>query len=94
MIDGDETIVGDKGVMLSGGQKARVSLARAAYREADIVLLDDPLSAVDNHVSKHIFEKLGQVRLFLTQKELIFRTATPPQTTGKTPVTTGGGSFE
>ena len=72
MIDGDETIVGDKGVMLSGGQKARVSLARAAYREADIVLLDDPLSAVDNHVSKHIFEKLVQVRLlFLTHKERI-----------------------
>ena len=68
MLDGDQTIVGDRGCMLSGGQKARVSLARAAYREADIVLLDDPLSAVDNHVSKHIFEKL--VEVIISEKSL------------------------
>ena len=43
---------------LSGGQKQRVGLARAAYQNADIVLLDDPLSAVDAHVAKHLFEKL------------------------------------
>jgi ATP-binding cassette subfamily C (CFTR/MRP) protein 4 len=48
---GDRTIVGERGVMLSGGQKARISLARAIYREADIYLLDDPLSAVDPRVS-------------------------------------------
>jgi len=42
---GDETIVGERGVSLSGGQKARVSLARCLYQEADIYLLDDPLSA-------------------------------------------------
>ena len=45
-------------VNLSGGQKQRVGLARAAYQNADIVLLDDPLSAVDAHVAKHLFNKL------------------------------------
>lgn len=43
---GDKTIVGERGTSLSGGQKARISLARACYREAAIYLLDDPLSAV------------------------------------------------
>ena len=54
---GDMTIVGDKGTTLSGGQRARVSLARALYDNADCYLLDDPLSAVDTAVAKHIFEK-------------------------------------
>lgn len=44
--DGDDTLVGEKGVCLSGGQKARINLARAIYRDADVYLLDDPLSAV------------------------------------------------
>ena len=51
------TVIGERGVTLSGGQKARVNLARAVYRNADIYLLDDPLSAVDAAVSRHIFEK-------------------------------------
>lgn len=54
--EGDHTIVGDRGASLSGGQKARINLARAVYREADIYLLDDPLSAVDIHVSKSLYE--------------------------------------
>ena len=48
---GDLTEVGEKGVSLSGGQKARIALARAVYARADIYLLDDPLAAVDNHVA-------------------------------------------
>ncbi|XP_057660508.1 multidrug resistance-associated protein 1 isoform X6 [Diorhabda carinulata] len=55
---GDKTEIGEKGINLSGGQKQRVSLARAVYSNADIYFLDDPLSAVDSHVGKHIFEKV------------------------------------
>lgn len=54
---GDRTIIGERGASLSGGQKARISLARAVYRRADIYLLDDPLSAVDAHVGRHLFEE-------------------------------------
>ena len=54
--DGDETFIGERGIVLSGGQKARVSLARALYYDADIYLLDDPLSAVDSNVAKHLFK--------------------------------------
>ncbi|XP_050518318.1 probable multidrug resistance-associated protein lethal(2)03659 isoform X1 [Diabrotica virgifera virgifera] len=54
---GDRTLAGERGVTLSGGQRARINLARAVYKDADIYLLDDPLSAVDTHVGKHIFEE-------------------------------------
>uniref|UniRef100_A0A8C9FPG4 MRP1 protein n=1 Tax=Pavo cristatus TaxID=9049 RepID=A0A8C9FPG4_PAVCR len=56
--NGDQTEIGERGVNISGGQKQRVSLARAVYNNADLYLLDDPLSAVDVHVGKHLFEKL------------------------------------
>uniref|UniRef100_A0A8C2XK95 Multidrug resistance-associated protein 4 n=1 Tax=Cyclopterus lumpus TaxID=8103 RepID=A0A8C2XK95_CYCLU len=54
---GDLAMVGDRGANLSGGQKSRVSLARAVYQDADIYLLDDPLSAVDAEVGRHLFEE-------------------------------------
>ena len=59
------TLVGERGVTLSGGQKARVNLARAVYRRTDIYLLDDPLSAVDSAVSRHIFEKYVRFTIYV-----------------------------
>ncbi|XP_055676611.1 ATP-binding cassette sub-family C member 4-like [Lutzomyia longipalpis] len=56
--NGDQTIIGERGASLSGGQRARVSLARAVYRRADIYLFDDPLSAVDAHVGRHLFDQV------------------------------------
>lgn len=50
--NGDETLVGERGITLSGGQKARLTLARALYANGDIYLLDDPISAVDAKVAK------------------------------------------
>ncbi|KAL3867301.1 hypothetical protein ACJMK2_044515, partial [Sinanodonta woodiana] len=54
---GDLTLVGERGLCLSGGQKARVTLARCLYQGADILLLDDPLSAVDTEVGRHLFDR-------------------------------------
>ncbi|KAI2474163.1 ATP-binding cassette sub-family C member 4 [Diabrotica virgifera virgifera] len=69
---GDFTVVGDKGASLSGGQKARINLARAVYRNKDVYLLDDPLSAVDIHVSKVLYEKC--INGFLKNKTRILVT--------------------
>lgn len=55
---GDMTEIGEKGINLSGGQKARVSLARAVYSERPILLMDDPISALDANVRKKIFKKV------------------------------------
>ena len=79
--DCDQTIVGERGVVLSGGQRARVSLARAVYAEGELYLLDDPLSAVDSKVADHIFREcikglLGKkTRLITSHQERIMRDA-------------------
>uniref|UniRef100_A0A3P9DJ88 Multidrug resistance-associated protein 4 n=1 Tax=Maylandia zebra TaxID=106582 RepID=A0A3P9DJ88_9CICH len=79
--DGDLTLIGDRGATLSGGQKARVNLARAVYQDADIYLLDDPLSAVDAEVGKHLFEQCicgllkNKCRILITHQLQHLRTA-------------------
>ncbi|XP_070119022.1 ATP-binding cassette sub-family C member 11 isoform X2 [Equus caballus] len=60
---GDMTEIGERGLNLSGGQKQRISLARAVYADRDVYLLDDPMSALDNHVAKHVFEECIQKML-------------------------------
>ena len=78
---GDQTMIGDRGVNLSGGQKARVALARAVYSNKDILLLDDPLSAVDAHVVSHLFKNCilkyleGKTRILITHKTHILEQA-------------------
>ncbi|KAI1286619.1 ATP-binding cassette sub-family C member 3 [Halotydeus destructor] len=76
---GDQTEIGEKGINLSGGQKQRVSLARAVYAHCDVYLLDDPLSAVDSHVGKHIFDQVigpkgllkDKTRILVTHKVVV-----------------------
>lgn len=69
---GDLTMIGEKGINLSGGQKARVSLARALYIDADIYLLDDPLAAVDPLVAKRLFDQcIGPHSLLRTKTRLL-----------------------
>nr|NP_001303319.1 Multidrug-Resistance like protein 1, isoform R [Drosophila melanogaster]ALI30205.1 Multidrug-Resistance like protein 1, isoform R [Drosophila melanogaster] len=71
---GDLTEIGEKGINLSGGQKQRISLARAVYSDADLYLLDDPLSAVDAHVGKHIFEEVIGPKGILARKSRVLVT--------------------
>jgi ABC-type bacteriocin/lantibiotic exporter with double-glycine peptidase domain len=72
MPDGDKTEIGERGINLSGGQRQRISLARCVYKMSDVVLLDDPLSAVDQHVGKHIFNQC--IKGILHEKTVIFVT--------------------
>ncbi|KAL7299745.1 hypothetical protein TKK_0007495 [Trichogramma kaykai] len=78
---GDSTVVGERGASLSGGQRARVNLARACYRRANLYLLDDPLSAVDPKVARHIFERCvegflkGSTRILVTHQLQFLRKA-------------------
>lgn len=70
--DGDLTEVGEKGITLSGGQRARVALARAVYARADIVILDDVLAAVDSHVARHVFDYvIGPQGLLATKARIV-----------------------
>ncbi|CAF3667384.1 unnamed protein product [Adineta steineri] len=69
---GDLTMIGERGVNLSGGQKARLSLARALYVDADIYLIDDPLAAVDRTVAKQIYERcIGPYGLLKNKTRLL-----------------------
>merc|ERR1719498_2215023 len=70
--DGDLTEIGERGITISGGQKQRVAIARAAYSRADIIVFDDPLSAMDAHVGKIVFEKC--FRGLLKDSTIIFCT--------------------
>ncbi|KAJ3316885.1 Multidrug resistance-associated protein 1, partial [Boothiomyces sp. JEL0866] len=70
--NGLQTEIGENGVNLSGGQKARVALARSIYSDADIFLLDDPLAAVDAHTSRHIFKNV--IRGLLKDKTVLLVT--------------------
>ena len=72
--DGDKTEVGERGISLSGGQKARLTLARAVYARADIYLLDDVLSAVDQHVGRHIIDNVLGANGLLASKTRILAT--------------------
>jgi len=69
---GVETTIGERGINVSGGQKSRISLARAVYSDADIILLDDPLSAVDPEVANKLFRNC--IRTVLKDKIVILVT--------------------
>ncbi|EAT83470.2 hypothetical protein SNOG_09278 [Parastagonospora nodorum SN15] len=76
--DGDQTEVGERGISLSGGQKARLTLARAVYARADVYLLDDCLSAVDQHVGRHLIDNVLGSKGLLAGKTRILATNSIP----------------
>lgn len=81
--EGDATEVGERGISLSGGQKARISLARAVFSEADIYIIDDCLAAVDEHVGKHLIQQVlgphgilrNRARILTTNSTHVLRSA-------------------
>ena len=74
LANGDQTEIGELGINLSGGQRARVALARAVYADADLYLLDDVLSAVDARVSKHLFHACIRGLLLKEKKAIVLVT--------------------
>ena len=76
--DGDQTEVGERGISLSGGQKARLTLARAVYARADVYLLDDCLSAVDQHVGRHLINNVIGPHGLLSSKTRVLATNSIP----------------
>ncbi|KAI9786849.1 MAG: hypothetical protein M1839_005080 [Geoglossum umbratile] len=76
--DGDRTEVGERGISLSGGQRARLTLARAVYARADVYLLDDVLSAVDQHVGRHLIDYVLGPKGLLSGKTRILATNSIP----------------
>ncbi|CAD5112774.1 DgyrCDS1986 [Dimorphilus gyrociliatus] len=68
----DQTVVGEKGLKLSGGQRSRISLARCLYRDADVYLIDDPFSALDAKISRLVFEKA--LKVYLKSKSVLLVT--------------------
>jgi len=71
---GDQTEIGERGINLSGGQRARIAIARAAYREADLYLFDDPLAAVDAHVGQSLFDNILGANGMLAGKTRVLAT--------------------
>ncbi|XP_033648066.1 ATP-binding cassette sub-family C member 9-like [Asterias rubens] len=67
---GDQTEIGEKGINLSGGQKQRISVARTMYSDRDVIILDDPLSALDVHVGRHLFEE-GIMKLLVSHRQTV-----------------------
>ncbi|MCJ1435109.1 hypothetical protein MMC27_004479 [Xylographa pallens] len=76
--DGDQTEVGERGISLSGGQKARLTLARAVYARADVYLFDDCLSAVDQHVGRHLIDNVFGPKGLLASKTRVLATNSIP----------------
>ena len=74
LVKGEDTLIGERGANISGGQKARVSLARALYAEPDVYILDDPFSAVDPKVAAKLMESCvcgalqGKTRIVVTHR--------------------------
>ncbi|XP_037957308.1 ATP-binding cassette sub-family C member Sur isoform X2 [Teleopsis dalmanni] len=74
MPQGDMTVIGERGINLSGGQRQRVAIARALYSSANVVIMDDPFSSLDNEVARHIFEQSIRKMLLKSNRTVILVT--------------------